>query len=153
MLFRSAHALRVRISEASTQETRLVAMREALGLSDAIQRIECFDISHTRGEATVASCVVYDRHDMQRSEYRRYNIEDITPGDDYAAMRQVLTRRYSKVAGGEGVMPEMILIDGGKGQLAIAVGVFDELGVSEVVLVGVAKGPEDRKSTRLNSSH
>jgi excinuclease ABC subunit C len=136
------HALRARISEASTQEARLVAMREALGLPDTVQRIECFDISHTGGESTVASCVVYDRRDMQRSEYRRYNIEDITPGDDYAAMRQVLSRRYSRVASGEGVMPELILIDGGKGQLAQAVSVFNELGQSDVTLLGVAKGPE-----------
>ncbi len=138
----AAHALRVRITEASTQEARLVSLRESLALPDTVQRIECFDISHTRGEATVASCVVYDRHDMQRSEYRRYNIKDVTPGDDYAAMKQVLSRRYSKVAGGEGVMPELILIDGGKGQLGIAVSVLNELGQSDVSLVGVAKGPE-----------
>jgi excinuclease ABC subunit C len=138
----AGHALRVRITEASTQEARLVSLRESLALPDTVQRIECFDISHTRGEATVASCVVYDRHDMQRTEYRRYNIKDITPGDDYAAMKQVLSRRYSKVAGGEGVMPELILIDGGKGQLGIAVSVLNELGQSDVSLVGVAKGPE-----------
>jgi excinuclease ABC subunit C len=136
------HALRARISEARTQEARLAAMREALGLPDTVQRIECFDISHTQGEATIASCVVYDRYDMQRSEYRRYNITDVAPGDDYAAMRQVLSRRYSKAASGEGVMPELVLIDGGKGQLGIAVGVFNELGQSDVALLGVAKGPE-----------
>jgi excinuclease ABC subunit C len=136
------HALRTRLAEASTQQARLAALREALELPDTLERIECFDVSHTQGEAAVASCVVYDRNDMQRSEYRRYNIADVTPGDDYAAMKQVLARRYSKVAGGEGVMPELILIDGGKGQLGVAVAVLNELGASDVALVGVAKGPE-----------
>jgi excinuclease ABC subunit C len=138
----AGHALRTRLAEASTQEARLVALREALGLPDAVERIECFDISHTQGEATVASCVVYDRHDMQRAEYRRYNITEVAPGDDYAAMRQVLGRRYGKVAEREGVMPELILIDGGKGQLGVAIAVLNELGQSDVWLVGIAKGPE-----------
>ncbi len=138
------HALRTRLAEASSQQARLVALREALGLPDTVERIECFDVSHTQGEATVASCVVYDRNELQRAQYRRYNIADVAPGDDYAAMKQVLSRRYSKVAGGEGVMPELILIDGGKGQLGVAVSVLNELGVSDVALVGVAKGPERR---------
>jgi len=85
---------------------------------------------------------VYDRHDMRRTEYRRYNIADVTPGDDYAALRQALSRRYSKVAGGEGVMPDLILIDGGKGQVGTAADALAELGLSDVALVGVSKGPE-----------
>lgn len=136
-------AILQRLSQRSTQEQRLSSLQEMLGLPD-VQRLECFDISHTLGENTVASCVVYDQCAMQPSEYRRYNIEGITPGDDYAAMRQVLTRRYSKLAAGEGKMPDIILIDGGKGQVGVAVEVMNELGVTEPLLVGVAKG-EDRK--------
>ena len=138
----AAQALKQRLSEQSTQETRLVALREGLGLPDTVQRIECFDVSHTQGEAAVASCVVYDRRDMRRAEYRRYNITDVTPGDDYAALRQALSRRYSKVAGGEGVMPDLILIDGGKGQVGTAADALAELGLSDVGMIGVAKGPE-----------
>ena len=138
----AAQALKQRLSEQSTQEARLVALREGLGLPDTVQRIECFDVSHTQGEAAVASCVVYDRRDMRRAEYRRYNITEVRPGDDYAALRQVLSRRYSKVAGGEGVMPDLILIDGGKGQVGAAADALAELGLSDVGTVGVAKGPE-----------
>lgn len=137
-------ALLQRQQHAASQEGRLVALIEALDLPETTQRIECFDISHTMGEATVASCVVFDRGDMQPKEYRRYNIEGITAGDDYAAMKQVLTRRYEKVAAGDGVAPDLILIDGGKGQLAQAVEVMAEVGLSEPALVGVAKG-ETRK--------
>ena len=136
-------AILQRVSQHSTQEQRLTALQEALGLPE-IQRLECFDISHTLGEATVASCVVYDLCAMQHSEYRRYNITGITPGDDYAAMRDVLTRRYSKIAAGEGKVPDVILIDGGKGQVGVAVAVMAELGLAEPLLVGVAKG-EERK--------
>lgn len=135
-------ALRQRLSEQSTQETRLIALRDGLGLPDSVQRVECFDISHTGGEATVASCVVYDKREMRRGEYRRFNIENITPGDDYAAMKQALERRYGKVASGEGVAPDLLLIDGGKGQIGIAAAVLAELGLIDVALIGVAKGPE-----------
>jgi excinuclease ABC subunit C len=138
----AAQALKQRLSEQSTQEARLVALREGLGLPDTVQRIECFDVSHTQGEAAVASCVVYDRHDMRRAEYRRFNITGVTPGDDYAALRQALSRRYSKIAGGEGIMPDLILIDGGKGQVGTAADALAELGLSDVGMVGVAKGPE-----------
>ena len=137
-------ALAQRLSHASNQEGRLAALREALGLPDAVQRIECFDISHTQGEATVASCVVYDRLDMRNSEYRRYNIAGIQAGDDYAAMRSVLQRRYEKISRGEGVVPDLILIDGGKGQVKVARDVLAEQGLSDIFLFGVAKG-EGRK--------
>ena len=137
-------AIEQRQNQQATQEARLQALQQALELPESVQRIECFDISHTMGEATVASCVVYDRNAMQNSEYRRYNITGITPGDDYAAMRDALNRRYRKVAAGEAKMADLILIDGGKGQLAVAVEVMAELGLSEIQLVGVAKG-EERK--------
>ncbi len=137
-------ALAQRLSNASNQEVRLGALREALSLPDTVQRIECFDISHTQGEATVASCVVYDRADLRNSEYRRYNISSIRAGDDYAAMRSVLQRRYEKVSRGEGVVPDLILIDGGKGQVSTARDLLAELGLNDIYLFGVAKGEERR---------
>jgi excinuclease ABC subunit C len=135
-------ALAQRAHERSTQEGRIVVLREALGLPESAQRIECFDISHTMGEATVASCVVYDRHTMQKAEYRRFNIRDVTPGDDYGAMRQALARRYERVTAEGGRIPDLILIDGGKGQVSAARAALAELGLNDVSLVGVAKGPE-----------
>jgi excinuclease ABC subunit C len=137
-------ALAQRAREQGTQEARRAAMLEALGLPASAQRIECFDVSHTQGEATVAACVVYDQYRMRNSEYRRYNIAGIRPGDDYGAMREVLQRRYEKVARGEGVIPDLVLIDGGKGQVNAARTVLAELGFADVDLVGVAKGPERR---------
>jgi excinuclease ABC subunit C len=128
----------------ASQEARLTALQQALGSSEAVRRIECFDISHTMGEATVASCVVYDNASMQKGEYRRFNITGIEPGDDYAAMRDALSRRYRRVVAGEGRVPDLVLIDGGKGQLGVACEVFAELGLSDVQLIGVAKG-EERK--------
>jgi excinuclease ABC subunit C len=135
-------ALAQRERERSTQEGRIVALREALGLPETAQRIECFDVSHTMGEATVASCVVYDRHGMQKSEYRRYNMRAVAAGDDYGAMREALTRRYERVSAEEGKVPDLLLIDGGRGQLNVARAVLAELGLHDVAVVGVAKGPE-----------
>ena len=123
------------------QLLRLETLRAAVNLPD-LSRIECFDISHTMGEATVASCVVYDNMAIRPTEYRRYNISGITGGDDYAAMRQALMRRYSKLQAGEGKRPDLILIDGGVGQLGVAVDVMSELNLSDIQLMGVAKGVE-----------
>ncbi len=138
-------ALQQRKAQQGGQKLRLDKLREFLDMPD-LQRIECFDISHTMGEATQASCVVYENLNMRSSQYRRYNITGITPGDDYAAMRQVLTRRYQKLAEDgqreEAMRPDLILIDGGLGQLHIAMEVMHELGLNELALVGVAKGVE-----------
>lgn len=135
-------AISHRERERTTQEARTIALRDALGLPASAERIECFDVSHTMGEAAVASCVVYDHHAMQKSEYRRYNIRDVTPGDDYAAMRQALSRRYERITAEAGKIPDLILIDGGKGQVGAASAALVELGLNDVCVVGVAKGPQ-----------
>ncbi len=143
------------LDQEGVQQDRTRALAEALNLPNedlASLRIECFDISHTSGEHTMASCVVFEGHKMQNSQYRRYRIEGITPGDDYAAMRQVLERRYSKLLeaaqlpenAARKLLPDLVLIDGGKGQIGVAQAVFAELGLSTSLLVGVEKG-EGRK--------
>ncbi len=135
------HALNARLADKTHLLKRFEALQDALGLDDMPRRVECFDISHTQGEETVASCVVFDRDGPLKSDYRRYNIEGITGGDDYAAMRQALERRYRRLREGEGKLPELLLIDGGKGQLQQAAQVLEELQVTGVTLMGVAKGP------------
>jgi excinuclease ABC subunit C len=135
------HALTARMSSRAGMRQRLESLRQALGLDEIPSRIECFDISHTRGEATVASCVVFGTDGPLKSDYRRFNIEGIEPGDDYGAMEQALTRRYTRLKNGEGKLPDLLLIDGGKGQVSAAVRVLEELQVPGVQLAGVAKGP------------
>ncbi|MET0581287.1 MAG: excinuclease ABC subunit UvrC [Pseudoxanthomonas sp.] len=132
------------LSSRNAQQVRSEALRDLLGLSEPAKRIECFDISHTMGEATVASCVVFDASGPVRSQYRRYNITGIEPGDDYAAMRQAIERRFRRAVEEGGVLPEVLLIDGGAGQLTQARSALAELGVDSVTLVGVAKGEERR---------
>ena len=129
-----------RINSRKTVTDRLLALQDVLGLEDMPGRLECFDISHSSGELTVASCVVFDSEGPAKSDYRRFNIEGITPGDDYAAMEQALTRRYTRLQKGEGRLPDILFIDGGKGQLGVAERVIAELGVKGVLLIGVAKG-------------
>jgi excinuclease ABC subunit C len=140
----AGQALAAEVSSHASQQARLADLRDLLGLDEAPARIECFDISHTMGEATVAACVVFDPAGPVRAQYRRYNIAGIEPGDDYAAMRQALDRRFRRAVDEDGVLPDLLLIDGGAGQVAQARMVLGELGVSGVALVGVAKGVERR---------
>ena len=123
---------------------QLAELQDALGLEAVPERIECFDISHSAGELAVASCVVFDGGGPLKSDYRRFNIEDITPGDDYAAMRQALERRYTRLKSGEGRLPDLLLIDGGKGQMSEALKVLEELQIEGVTVVAVAKGTTRR---------
>lgn len=129
-----------RLALKNNQVQRLEALGRSLELDEPPQRLECFDVSHSHGEATVASCVVFDQGGPAKSDYRRFNIEDVTAGDDYAAMEQALRRRYTRLQRGEGKLPDVLFIDGGKGQLRRAQAVLDELGVNGVLLIGVAKG-------------
>jgi excinuclease ABC subunit C len=159
-------AIVARNQASARQSERLTALQQALGLAEPLERIECFDISHTQGESPVASCVVYQDQGMKRSEYRRFNIRDIEPGDDYAAIRQAVSRRYAPLAaGGEGRTPDLILIDGGKGQVGMAVAALEALGLAHLPLVGVSKGegrkagleslvfPEGRDALQLGAEH
>ncbi|MCS6944714.1 MAG: excinuclease ABC subunit UvrC [Sutterellaceae bacterium] len=142
-------ALARRLAEEGSQQARTRALMETLGLDapdgdPARLRVECFDVSHTMGEATQAACVVYENHGLRSAEYRRYNIEGIVGGDDLAALRQALTRRYAAAARGETSLPQLILIDGGAAQVSVGRQVFAELGLDPSVLVGVAKGEQRR---------
>ncbi|MAL96906.1 excinuclease ABC subunit UvrC [Hydrocarboniclastica marina] len=136
--------LRSHLANKETVYRRFLALRELLQLEQIPQRMECFDISHSSGENTVASCVVFDENGPLKSDYRIYNIEGVAAGDDYAAMGQVLERRYRKLKTGEGRRPDLVFIDGGKGQLNIAREVFQRLGIDDVPLIGVAKGATRR---------
>lgn len=120
---------------------RFLALQETLGFDETPKRLECFDISHSSGEATVASCVVFDQNGPKKSDYRIFNIEGVTAGDDYAAMHQALTRRYTRLKKGEAQLPDILVIDGGKGQVAQAMEVLESLQITEVCVIGVAKGP------------
>ncbi len=133
-------SLAARLVDRQNLAQRFAALEQALGREDPLNRLECFDISHTMGEHTVASCVVFDENGPLKSDYRRFNISGITPGDDYAAMEQALRRRYRRIKNGEGRKPDLLLIDGGRGQLAEAMRVLSELEVTGVPVIGVAKG-------------
>lgn len=133
-------ALSNRLANHANTYNRFVALQSALHLENLPQRLECFDISHTGGEATVASCVVFDQQGPLKADYRRFNIKNITPGDDYAAMLQALTRRYSKLKTSEAKLPDILFIDGGKGQLHQAEKVLEELQINDVMIIGIAKG-------------
>ena len=133
-------ALISRLANRQHLAARFAALAKALQLDELPQRLECFDISHSSGEATVASCVVFGPEGPLKSDYRRYNIEGVTPGDDYAAMHQALTRRFSRAKEGEGKLPDILLVDGGKGQLKMAQEVMQALAVPQLILLGVAKG-------------
>ncbi|WP_415844845.1 excinuclease ABC subunit UvrC [Stutzerimonas zhaodongensis] len=139
-LTNAEQALGARLANRQHLAARFQALAEALDLDELPTRLECFDISHSSGEATVASCVVFGPEGPLKSDYRRYNIEGVTAGDDYAAMHQALSRRFKKAAEGEGKLPDILLVDGGKGQLNMAREVMQELAVPELILLGVAKG-------------
>lgn len=138
------HALSARMDSEAIMERRFEDLQQALALDQMPERIECFDISHTQGEATVASCVVVGREGPIKDDYRRFNIEGVTAGDDYAAMRQALERRYRRVKEGEGTPPDVLLIDGGAGQLRQAEDVLESLQIEDVLAVGISKGPRRR---------
>ncbi|MGA9573120.1 MAG: excinuclease ABC subunit UvrC [Lysobacterales bacterium] len=138
------NALHMRSSETTRISQQLEQLAELLRLEETPKAIECFDVSHTSGHKTVASCVVFDVDGPVKSRYRRYNLKGFEPGDDYAAMREVLTRRYQKLQKEEGHMPDLILVDGGKGQLGIAVEVLSECGLGDIPVIGIAKGPSRR---------
>jgi excinuclease ABC subunit C len=140
----AAQALSARLLEAASMDERLLELQRALELDAPPRRIECFDISHTQGERAVASCVVFDDEGPVKAAYRKFNIEGIVPGDDYAAIKQAVARRYARVRDGEVTAPDLLLIDGGQGQLGAALEALDEVGYHELRVVAVAKGPTRR---------
>jgi excinuclease ABC subunit C len=140
----ATQALRMRHAQRAGVDEMLAELTRALDLPEPPARVECFDISHTGGEGTVASCVVFGPEGPLKKEYRRFNITGVTPGDDYAALRQALERRYRHVRSGEIPAPDLLLIDGGAGQIAEVHSVLEELGFADLTLVGVAKGPDRR---------
>jgi excinuclease ABC subunit C len=137
----AAQALSTRLVESASMDARLLELRNALDLERLPERMECFDISHTGGEKTVASCVVFNSDGPLKSAYRKFNIEGITPGDDYAAIRQAVSRRYARVKAGEVQIPDVLFIDGGQGQLTAALEALDEAGITGLRVVAIAKGP------------
>jgi excinuclease ABC subunit C len=137
-------ALQAKLSNQQDVQARLRSLGAALNLAATPQRLECFDISHTQGEQTVASCVVFDAQGAAKSAYRRFNIEGVAPGDDYAALAQAVTRRYQRIQKGEYPAPDILLIDGGKGQVSAVQAALDAIGMGAAYILGVAKGP-DRK--------
>jgi excinuclease ABC subunit C len=141
------HGAQLRYQTSASTAVQLEALAEALDLDEVPSRLECFDVSHTGGESTVASCVVFGPEGPLKSDYRRFNISDVAPGDDYGALTQALTRRYARVKQGEVPMPDVLFIDGGRGQLTQAVTVLNELQLTGLRLVAVAKG-EGRKPGR-----
>lgn len=157
--------LSLHLSSKLSMAARFQALAQAFDLKTVPKRLECVDVSHTMGEYTVASCVVFDERGALKSDYRRYKIEGVTAGDDYAAMHQLLLRRFKKVAQGEGAIPDVFFVDGGRGQLKQAVSVLQELGIRNVQLIGVAKGegrkaglekfylPERKETIHLPSDH
>ncbi|MDT8385829.1 MAG: excinuclease ABC subunit UvrC [Gammaproteobacteria bacterium] len=142
-------ALAARLGSQAGMARRLQELRELLRMDEIPNRIECFDISHTQGEGTVASCVVFDREGARKSDYRRFTIRNIVPGDDYAAMEQALLRRYTRLKKEDCVLPDLVLIDGGKGQMTSAQKVMEELQIVEILLVGVSKGAERRPGMEI----
>ncbi|MGD8347253.1 MAG: excinuclease ABC subunit UvrC [Lysobacterales bacterium] len=144
VLGNARQALLMKLASQANISAQFEALQAVLGLDEPPSSIDCFDISHTSGSETVGACVVFDPAGPVKSRYRRYNLKGITPGDDYAAMHQVLTRRYGRLQAEEGSLPDLVLIDGGKGQLAEAEGVLGELGLSGIPVVGIAKGPSRR---------
>jgi excinuclease ABC subunit C len=142
-------ALSAHLASRAGVQQRLQLLKTALDLDELPRRMECFDISHTQGEGTVASCVVFDREGPRKSDYRRFGIRDVQAGDDYAAMEQALMRRYTRLKTEDAQLPDVLFIDGGKGQVAVAQRVLEELQVEETLIVGVSKGPERRPGMEI----
>lgn len=139
------HTLSQHLAEQSTLQSRFLALQELLDFDEIPQRLECFDISHTQGEATVASCVVFDKAGPVKSDYRRFNIKDVAPGDDYSAMHQAIMRRYVRVKKEEARLPDLVVMDGGVGQLTQARHVFEELQMGGVNMISISKGPSRKR--------